>query len=103
MTIEEKVQDILFTMFQKIVIDYNKNQDRFTGIISLPNKTINQATQTLLALIKPMSMERLIDIIVDFMRINKDPDKGFTGELKSVGWSDINNLADAILAEWGKE
>ena len=39
----------------------------------------------------------LVDVIIDFMRINKDPEKGFTGYLKPIGLEDINGLATTLF------
>ncbi len=39
----------------------------------------------------------LVDVIIDFMRINKDPEKGFVGYLKPIELKDINGLAETLF------
>lgn len=76
MTIEEKVREIIEVLIQKSIVTSLKDADG------------EKAIQLILAMIKLMSKEKLSDIILKKLvyapRLSCD-------------------IADAILAEWGKE
>lgn len=86
MTTEEKIREIILNLWRD-------SQGTSMYPNKEGNKQINQATQAILALMKPMSKERLIKII----KSSNPPVIG----------TDIflvipEDLADAILAEWGE-
>ena len=84
--------DDFLAWYLKEVDEWNTCHDAFTLYISQLQQEWRER----------WGVANIIDIIVDFMRINKDPEKGFIGYLKEVGLKDINGLAHAI-AQAGKE
>lgn len=59
-------------------------------------KATTEIDQALQEIASEFKVVEIMDVIVDFMRINKDPNKGFIGHLKQVGLKDVNSLAQAI-------
>lgn len=79
MTIEEKIEKILKKFHEKSLANFYGDG-------------LTKATQAILALIKPMSRERMIEI----MREYSGPQEII------VGKDQFGEVADAILAEWGE-
>lgn len=104
MTIEEKVRKILSPLLN-LSEDYAIEYGDCCVICGFPlnkkkrEKMISEATQTILALIKPMSRERLIKLIANhkcsypFIHRNDNT---------YIGDNNANGVATAILAEWEK-
>lgn len=47
-----QLRKVLLNMFQNVVVGYDKKADRFTGLVELPDKVINQAEADIKALIR---------------------------------------------------
>lgn len=94
MTTEEKVKIILENYRDDIVSTNERSTVNDQAVI------LAKATQTILALIKPMSRKRLIKIIgnvsCDYPEIGRAIKDTFDPDF-------VKDLANAILAEWGKE
>lgn len=86
MTIEKKVREIIY----KAINNFLAGNDEAS----------NQATQAILALMKPMSRERLIKLTAGykcgypFVHRNNG---------NHIGDENAEGIADAILAEWRKD
>jgi len=60
MSKSKTAREILLKTFQKIEIDYDKERDRFTGVVTLPDGVLNQALSEIDALV-PKKKEELKD------------------------------------------
>jgi len=45
MKFRENIKEILLKMFQGVKVEYDKKQDRFTGIATLPDSVLNRAIE----------------------------------------------------------
>ena len=59
----KRLREILLRMFQGIKIDYKANEDRFTGIVTLPDDKIDQAIKEIQELCEPMNQEDIEKIL----------------------------------------
>lgn len=86
----------------KTDVSFNRRRHKRYGKKDQLDKTYDNEYEALtqaIEILKRVDVLKFIDTIIDFMRINKNPDKGFMGNLKQVGIEDINDLAQAIC-EW---
>lgn len=92
MTIEEKVRRILTNVRVRLYDTEDSSE-----------KILSEAAQAILALMKPMSREKLIEVIK--LKIKNLPIAGDFDATSAMYLNDkaIEGVADTILAEWRKE